>query len=348
MDDALREGWEALSGGEGWPVHGLYGLNLASDFPFANRLGEGTGEADVIFRLADAPPVTGWEEGAPAFASSPELDGVEESLVYVYRQDGYDVQRFTDVADYYLWPEGIVCHLLDPTYEHLVEIRLLGDTFSLWLELRGIPALHASAVVVGDGAAVFLATNSGGKSSLAASLMQAGHPLLTDDVLPVERRGGAYLGRSGYPQMRMWPDQAQRFLGHYEDLEIVHPAYSKRRVPVGESGMGTFHRGPAPLSCFYLPERRDPTEWGTDIEITPIPRTEALMTLVGQSFVPHTVEALGLQPQRLSFFASLVGQVPVRRLVYPEGYEHLPKVRRAILNDLAGLQSPREVEENGR
>jgi hypothetical protein len=62
------------------------------------------------------------------------------------------------------------------------------------------------------------------------------------------------------------------------------------------------------------------------------------MSLVGQSFVPHTVEALGLQPHRLGFFARLLSRVPVRRIVYPEGYAHLAQVRRGILSDLARLQ----------
>jgi hypothetical protein len=323
---------------EGLPVYSLYGLNLASDFVFANRLVRETGAPDLTFRLVDEPPLRGWEDNTPAFASSPELDGVEESMVYVYRQDGYDVLRFTNMADYYLRPDSITCHLLDPACEFLVEIHLLGVTLSLWLELQGIPVLHASAVAVEGRAAVFLATNSGGKSSLAASLMQAGHPLLTDDVLPIERGAGIFEGRPGYPQMRMWPEQARHFLGHYEHLEIVHPAFPKRRVPVGEDGLGTFCDQPAPPACLYLPERRDPVEWGTEVEIIPIPQVEALMSLIGQSFIPHTVEALGLQPQRLDFFASLVTQVPMRRIFYPEGFHHLPLVRRAILDDLAGLR----------
>jgi hypothetical protein len=45
-----------------------------------------------------------------------------------------------------------------------------------------------------------------------------------------------------------------------------------------------------------------------------------------------------LQPQRLGFFTRLLSQVPVRRIVYPEGYVHLPQVRRGILSDLARLQ----------
>jgi hypothetical protein len=334
----VQEKCKISTSSEGLPVYSLYGLNLASDFSFVNRLMRGTGTPDLTFRLVDAPPRTGWEDNRPAFASAPELDGVEESMIYVYRQDGYDVLRFTNMADYYLQPGSITCHLLDPACEFLVEIHLLGVTFSLWLELQGIPVLHASAVVVEGRAAVFLATNSGGKSSLAASLIQAGHPLLTDDVLPVERRSVTFRGRPGYPQMRMWPEQARRFLGHYESFEIVHPAFSKRRIPVGDGGLGTFRNQPTPLACLYLPERRDPTEWGTEVEIIPIPHVEALMSLVGQSFVPHTVEALGLQPQRLDFLASLVTQVPMRRIFYPEGFHYLPLVRRAILDDLAVLR----------
>jgi hypothetical protein len=339
MGDKPRARWATSTASEDWPVYRFYGFNLASDFPFTNRLVQGTGGPDLTFRLVDSQPAAGWEEDTPAFVSSLKLDGVEESPLYVYRRDGYHVLRCTDVADYYLWPDSIACHLLNPAYDYLVEIYLVGVAFSLWLELRGIPALHASAVAVEGRAAIFLATNHGGKSSLAASLMQLGYPLLTDDLLPVERREGTYVARPGYPQMRMWPGQAHYFLGRYEDLEVVHPAYSKRRVPVGEAGLGDFHDEPAPLACLYLPERRDPAEWGTKTEVNRISRVEALISLVGQSFIPHTVEALGLQPQRLDFFASLVSEIPVRRIVYPEGYDLLPEVRHAILSDISQLES---------
>jgi len=338
MRDSLQTGRESLSMGQDWPIYSIYGFKLASDFSFANRLAKTSGEPDLTFRLVDAPPIVGWEEDTPTYASSPELDGAEESVLKIYRRGNCHILRITGVLDYYIAPDSIACYLVDPHHEYLAEIHFLGLAFSLWLELRGIPALHASAVVVEYGAVVFLSTNKGGKSSLAATLMQAGYPLLTDDLLPLEQYREKFLGRPGYPQMRMWPDQASYFLGHYEDLEIVHPAYSKRRVPVGADGLGTFCREPAPLACFYLPERRDPAEWGEGIETRPLSRTEALMSLVGQSFVPHTVEALGLQPQRIGFFARLLSQVPVRRIIYPEGYEHLPQVRRCILSDLARLQ----------
>jgi len=45
-----------------------------------------------------------------------------------------------------------------------------------------------------------------------------------------------------------------------------------------------------------------------------------------------------VQPQRLDFFARMVQQVPMRRLIYPAGYEHLPRVREAV---------PADVENHG-
>lgn len=337
MDDTVAIRPKAVINDGGWPVYSLYGLSLASNFSFSNRLAHGTGTPDVVFTCTvNDPPATGWDVHQPVYSSAAQLVS-GQSLLYIYRQRDYYVIRFTEVADYYLWPERIVCHLLDPDYDYVVEIYLLGAVFSLWLELQGVAALHASAVVIEDRVAAFLATNKGGKSSLAASLMQVGHSLLTDDILPVERSRESYMARPGYSQMRMWPEQAQHFLGRYENLAIVHPAYSKRRVPVGKGGFGTFRNEPAPLSCFYLPERRDPSEMGEEIEINSVSRMEALMTLIGQSFVSHAIEALQLQSQRLSFFAPLVTQVPMRRILYPEGYDYLPEVRRAILEDLASL-----------
>lgn len=337
-----------------WSTYSLYGLNLASDFPFASSLAPSTDAPDLTFTcVSSEPPRT--ERAELVYASPPYPDETGESEVCLYRSDDCLIVRFTGISDFYLWPDRIICHPLTSEYRRrlsgypheeveryqrmLMEIYLLGYVFACWLEWQGIPALHASAVVVDGSAAAFLSSGGGGKSSSAVALMRAGYPLLTDDILPIQDSAEAFVGRPGYPQMRMWPGQAQHFLGHYEDLDLVHPALSKRRVPVEESGLGAFCEVPRPLACLYLPERRDPANWGTRIEIEPLSRREALMALIGHSFIPPVVEALGLHPRRLGFFARMTEQVPVRRVIYPNGFEHLPRVRSAILADLAGFTS---------
>lgn len=317
-----------------WMTRSLFGLTLVTNFPFANHLAPATGPANLAFAYElTAPLPDSGEQELPSYNSSYRMDN-GEGVAYLYRLADCDIIRFTHIADYYLWAERIACHMLDPAYCYLVEIHFLGPVLSLWLERRGIPTLHASAVVVDGRAVGFLSTNSAGKSTLAAAMVQAGYPLLTDDILPVEHSGNMFLGRPGYPQMRLWPNEAQHFLGHYEDLELVHPAYSKRRVPIGSGGFGSFCDKPQPLACIYLPERRDVQEHGTQVQIAPVSRRDATMELVRHSFVASIVEQLGLQAQRLDLFAHMVQQVPMHRLLYPSGFEHLPLVREAILADL--------------
>ncbi len=308
----------------------LFGVNMASSFPFDTRLDAGQNTADFTFSLTECSPVPGsWKNGAALYRSSSQSeDG--ESASRLYRLADYDVLCFTQVADFYIQPDGIACHLLAPEHRYLVEIRLLGPVLAYWLERRGLPTLHASAVHLSSRAVALLGRHGEGKSSLAAGLMQTGAPLLTDDILPVEERDGVFLGRPGYPQMRMWPDQADHFLGHHADLPIVHPGYSKRRVAVGPDGFGAFHGSATPLACLYIAERRA----DGPVEIHELSPREAFFELVRHSFTPYLVEAAGLQPRRVDLFARLVQQVPVRRLAYPSGFDRLPEITEIVLRDL--------------
>jgi hypothetical protein len=236
--------------------------------------------------------------------------------------------RFADAADFLLTPRAIGYHLADPALAYGVEIWLLGTVFSLWNELRGVPALHTAAVAVDGRGVGLLATNKGGKSSLAAALMQAGAALLTDDILMVERTGDGVLGAPSYPQMRMWPDQARHFLGTADGLPLVVPHLTKRRVAVGPDGFGRFQDSAVPVTHLFLPER-DPNT--TAVRIEPLAPQAALIALVRHSFLPNTVAQLGLSERRLPVLAALARQAQIARLVYPDGVEHLSPVAEAVL-----------------
>lgn len=320
-------------------LYSLYGLTVATELSLAGNLAPGSGAPDLTLDCVTSPPVpVDLEEAEPVY-TSPASDEDDGSAFYLYRLEDHLVLRWRPL-DFHLWSDRIVCHLREPKYYPSVEMLLLNVVFACWLEWRGIPALHCSAVVVDGRAAAFLAVPGCGKSSLAATMMQAGYPLLTDDLLPVEYSGGEYIGRPSYPQVRMWPDRAQHVLGHYEDLDLVVPHLPKRRVPIGEDGFGTFCETSRPLGCLYLPERRDPAEWGTRIGITPLSPREELMQLIEHSFAVGVVQALGMHGRRLGFFSRMVPRVPMRRIVFPSGSEYLPRVRQAILDDLAELRPP--------
>jgi hypothetical protein len=302
--------------------HRLFGLTLGSEVSFANRFGEGGGPpADLVFSYG--PPGAALPDEASCLYHGTNL--------HLFHAPDREVLRVTHVADFHLWPDRIVAHPAIAAAGSLIEIHLLGTVFSYWLERRGLVTLHASAVEVKGRAAVFSSTHGGGKTGLAAALLQAGHSLLSDDLLPVEESEGTFLGRPGYPQMRMWPDEATWFLGSHEHLPVVHPELSKRRVPIGSGGLGTFHGSPLPLACIYILERG--TE-GEVLDIHEVSPRDALIELLRQSFTPRLVEAAGLQPARFHQLSNLVLQIPVKRLRYPSGFDRLPEVAEAVRLDL--------------
>jgi hypothetical protein len=320
----------------GWTTYRLYGLALATDYPFVTPLVRASVAPDLAFTCVDRSPLAIDLDQATPVYSSPFRTDDGESTVYVYRLDTCDVLRFPGVADFYVWPDRITGHCLDSPHDYLMEAHLLSTVLAFWLQRGGILPLHASSVAVDGRAVAFLAQAQAGKSTLAAAFVQDGCPLLADDFLPVERCGDAFVGRPGHPQLRMWPDQALYFLGHYEDLQPLLPESSKRRVPVGFGGFGTCCDAPQPLARIYLPQRHDPAE-GKAIEITPIPSRVGMFDLMRRCLRAYIFEtkALGLQAQRLDLFADLALRVPMRRLVYPSGFDYLPAVRAAIVRDLS-------------
>lgn len=311
----------------------LYGVTVRSRFPFANRLMEGKEPARLTFTASEAAPEgLDWSGGARVFASSDQL-GDGRPRVEVIQADGFQVVRIAGLSDYYLSDESIWCHLLDPAYPHTVEIHLLGLIMCYWLEQRGRRVLHASAVALPTGAVGFIAGNRSGKSSLAAAFMERGAPLLTDDFLALDCGSSPVLGYPGYPQMRMWPDQARHFVGTEDGLPLVHPALDKRRVPVGGvGGLGSFHPDPAVIHRLYLPERGEP---GDRIEprVMPLSPRDAVIELIGRSFLGPMLGGIGLEAERFRSFVELARDVPVKRLVYPHGSERLADVLETILAD---------------
>lgn len=263
--------------------------------------------------------------------TSPFNDKHGRPLGFLYRLDDGELLSFGRVGDY-LFQKTEIKGYVHELENGLAELRLLGPVLSYWLERRGLPTLHASAVAVGGNAVAFLSRHGGGKSGLAAAMVQAGHPLLTDDLLAVEEIGDRWEARSSYPEMRMWPDEAAWFAGPPENLPLVQEDSEKRRVAIGPDGFGSFLETAAPLSRIYVASRRPEPEG--EIEIHPLSRSEALIELVRHSFSPRLMEVAGLQPARLDRLARLVRSVPVRRLVYPTGFDRLPLVVASIIKSL--------------
>lgn len=314
--------------------YSIYGYTLSTQEELG--LPRNGGSANLWYRIDKnkKPPSL---SGAKLIYQADALDLRYASITMIWQRGKQYRLYFPDVGTYDITPTSITCYPCLTVLQPALQNELLGTVLSIWLEIKGIVALHSSAVVIGGRAVGFVASSGNGKSTLAASLMQASFPLLTDDVLPVAFSDNSAWAYPGYPRMRLWPEEAVYFLGHSLDLEKVHSQVSKRWVRVG-TDFGSFNDTPAPLSCIYLPTRCDSGK-GTRIRIERLSPRAAMIELTRYSFAANVVEALGLASKHFDLLARLAEHVSIRRITMPSGLEKLAQVRDAILSDLRFFKS---------
>jgi len=128
--------------------------------------------------------------------------------------------------------------------------RLLLDTV-LWTTtlLHGLEGLHASAVQTASGAVAFLAGSGGGKTSIAFELVRRGYPLVCDDVLILERRGGGFVAHPSPPLMNLpaaMPVQGVEVdpIARIGDESWVSVAHVATRQPSGLAHLFLLDRAP--------------------------------------------------------------------------------------------------------
>lgn len=271
------------------------------------------------------------EAGKPVY-ESPIPDAEGNPRLLIWRTSAAIRAVFSSAGAFIISPDQIVSHPRPDVAPEVVENALLGAVAAFWLEYRGVPALHASAVEIDGGAVAFASHSGGGKSSLAALFLKHGRALLSDDVLAVGVSGDRAMGRPAFPLMRMWPQEARFFLGRVRGLQRVHPESLKRRVRLPFGPFGGFCSRPLPLTRIYFPVWRGDS--GQDVVLTPISPLDGVIQLLKYSFAGRVAAALGLQPYRLDLFSELARRVPMRRLLYPKGFARLKKVRDAVYADL--------------
>lgn len=238
------------------------------------------------------------------------------------------------VFDFLLSPEGSriffrpLARFSPPSFE----TYLLGIVMKAILIKKDICSLHASAVVVEDRAIAFVGCNGFGKSSLAASFVEAGYALLTDDVLRVGEEEGLFRAYPGPAYLKLLPDSREHLSG-LSGGNPMDPAADKWLVPVA-AGLRCNHSVPlAAIYCGVGPER---SREAKHISIDSLEAGEALQEILYGMDIDRIVE-----PDRVTspFDAAkrIAGAVRVRRLSYPWSLASLPDVRAEIVASLRGL-----------
>jgi hypothetical protein len=191
-----------------------------------------------------------------------------------------------------------------------VAAYLIGPVFGLVLQLRGITCLHASAVAFGDHAVVFAGGDGAGKSTTAAAFARRGHAVISDDVVALVEREGAFYVVPAYPHLSLWQDAVDLLYGPGKELPDLSRSLVKRRLELDGNNL-KFAEKPLPLAAIFVLGERSASDAAPYLE--DLPPQEALMSLVGSSFAGHLLD----KKARAAEFASLaqvVTTVPVKRL----------------------------------
>ena len=270
-----------------------YGLRFRSEIelPFLSAAGEG--EPDVIVRLGAAPEAAALDlrRGIWKSASDCFLLNVDAVARYVVRQ-GREI-------------------VVEPAGGDDAAVRafLLSSVLAACLQQRRILTLHASAIATATGAVLFLAGSGGGKSTLAAALVERGYPLLADDVAGiVVDAGGRTTALPAFPSLRLWADAIERLAWWERTRGKVREALDKHVTAVA-----SFGRSPLPVRAAFVLGSHN----RNGFEIEPQPDPAAFETFLTYTFRRRYVRGLGPRREHFRITAALARQVPLTRVTRP-------------------------------
>lgn len=212
---------------------------------------------------------------------------------------------------------------------------LLNQVLPLVLNLRGQDALHATAVLTPHGVCAFTGPAGVGKSTLAASFLIAGYPVISDDCLVLKEREGWIVAVPGYPGLRLWDDVAQSLSLDPKHLRSVAHYTAKHRLLLPDQRQA-FPTEPLPLARLYLLSRSEGSKTcneATAISLQPSPPRHAFMEILSSLF-RLDIRNKAMLARQFCFIERLVAQAPIKQLSIPQTVSALPKVREAILADL--------------
>jgi hypothetical protein len=183
---------------------------------------------------------------------------------------------------------------------------LVGRILPWAAVLRGLEALHASAVVVDGGAIAFVGPTGAGKTSLAVQMVARGASFATDDVLALDRRHGV---------LRAHPGAALVAVRPAERAAVGQSTWRRVGSVIGRSGKTYMAvprvKGPVPLRAVYFLTAAD----GPAVE--PIRQPDPRL-LLGNTFVVGVQTPERLRRQ-LDVCSAIVRSVPLFELRRPPG-----------------------------
>jgi hypothetical protein len=304
--------------------YGVYGISLRSQIPLSLPADSHTGFTEIELLV-----------GSPSAA----IQDVQlqkspwGSYRYAHLEDGSTYARWEGVGEFLVSRDGrcITCARFTEALESF-QVYLLGQALSFALVKNGFEPLHATCVIVRGQAVAFLGDSGFGKSSLAASFLQMGHRLLTDDLLTLQKSDDGFTAYPGPPRIKLFPEMARRFIGEPVNSVPMNSGTRKLVIPLDSNRTCG---SPVPLRVVYTLLSPGEQAGEQSVRIKPLSPRESFLTLLSNTFNYVILDPSRLQRQ-FAETARLATIIPVKSLSYPRQAGLLSAVREAILHDLDG------------
>lgn len=321
----------------------IFGLQVRSNFPLPglNATPAQFQNADVSLRF-DASPATAEFESAigcqpfytssfPSESGDPVLRAWKIADGRWLRFDYADGTRFwIDANGREVWARWTETSSFEDAASYL-----LPSIFGYLLRLRGITCLHASAVLCGGSAIAFVGQGGAGKSTSAAALAQRGHAIISDDVVALDERGGAFYAVPAYPYVALWPESIKTLYQPDRAFPVFSANFSKRLVPL-RSGDPQFASNPAPLDLLFVLDERSADEAAPCAE--PLGQREGLVALIANTYANLLLDQ-ETRTQEFALLGRLVNAVPVLRLRAHQDSSRLGALCELIEREFAARKS---------
>lgn len=302
----------------------LYGLRVESELPLDGLPPRDPSPRDpppVRIRVGEGPSQVG-SGGVPVFTSE-GIEGRPPALVATRTGEWFHL-RYAEGATFQVRDDGgeVWCTWRAPLTSADATAFLLGPVLGFVLRLRGVLALHASAVVVGGRAWAFVGEGGSGKSTIAGALARDGCPVLTEDVLALRRATSEWLAYPAYDHVRIWERSEKLLLGEGSTLAAMSPTWDKRAMSLTAHGLPRA-RSAAPLGGWFLLDERIPAaQVGGPSSLQRLDRVNAVLDLSVNSYVAYLLDDRA-RALELPALGQLVEEVPVWWLSVGDGADGL-------------------------
>lgn len=223
------------------------------------------------------------------------------------------------------------CHIEDRPRRRFDPVNAVCDVVSamalaLPAERPELICLHAAGVAFGDRLVIFPNIRKAGKSTLSAALAQAGHPVFSDDVIPIffdagQRAHGLAMGFA--PRLRLpLPERAGQA---FRDWVTVVAGPANRQYQYLSLPDQPQHGASLPIGAFVILDRKDEP---VTARLDPVAPDQAMDALLFQNFTRdrHSGDILKVM-------AAMLTDLQVYRLTYC-ALEDAVETLRSGLSDL--------------